>query len=310
MQYIIGTREFQIEEPTAVTIGKFDGLHRGHMKLLDEVFRFRKAGMKTAVFTFETAPGSLMSGRMQTMITTNEERRRNLEQAGIDYLVEYPFNTTVAHMSPEDFVRKVLTDQMHARAVIAGTDCSFGYKGAGNAALLRKLGPEYGFRAVIVDKLMDGDREISSTYVREELAAGHIRKANELLGYEYSISGEVVHGQHLGSTLGFPTANILPPAQKHLPVFGVYLSETEVDGVWYPSLTNIGRKPTIEGLHPVSAETFLYDFDQSIYGKSIEVRMLDFFRPEMKFDSLNQLRAQVDSDKVRGRQEHEKRNRV
>lgn len=130
---------------------------------------------------------------------------------------------------------------------MSGPDCHFGYQRKGDAELLRKLAPKYGYEVSIVEKAMDGEREISSTYIREELEKGNIRKANELLGYEYRISGQVVHGEHLGSTLGFPTANILPGIQKHLPAFGVYLSRTVIDGVSYGSITNIGKKPTIAG---------------------------------------------------------------
>lgn len=178
MQYITGTREFQIEEPSVVTLGKFDGLHRGHQKLLNEVFRFRERGYKTAVFTFETAPGTLMQGRLQTMITTNGERRDNLERAGIDYLVEYPFNQEVARIDPETFISHILTGQMSAKAIVSGTDCRFGYKRGGDVALLERLAPKYGYELAVVEKALDGAREISSTYVREELAAGHIEKAN------------------------------------------------------------------------------------------------------------------------------------
>ena len=304
MQYIRGTREFRLAYKTAVTLGKFDGLHRGHQKLLSEVFRRAGDDMMSAVFTFETAPGSLMSGKPMATITTNAERRDKLEKAGVDYLVEYPFNKEVAKMDPEEFVSHVLVEQMHARAVVVGTDCRFGHKAAGDAKLLKELSRKYGFEAVIVEKLLDGTREISSTYVREELAAGHIRKANELLGYPYSITGTVIHGRHLGSTLGFPTMNISPPLQKLLPIYGVYLSRSLVDGKVYDSLTNIGRKPTVGDGQPVSVETFIYDFNQDLYGKEVEVQMLDFFRPEKKFGSLGELRRQVENDKRKGIDAH------
>ena len=304
MQYFAGTREFQIKEPTAVTIGKFDGLHRGHQKLLREVMRYRKKGYKPAVFTFETAPGTLIRGKLQTMITTNEEREENLREAGVEYLVEYPFNQEVAHMDPEQFVAEILVGKMGAKAIVSGPDCHFGYQRKGDAELLRKLAPKYGYEVSIVEKAMDGDREISSTYIREELAKGNIRKANELLGYEYRISGQVVHGEHLGSTLGFPTANILPGIQKHLPAFGVYLSRTVIDGVSYGSITNIGKKPTIAGERPAGAETYIYDLDENLYGKKIEVHFLDFMRPEMKFSGVDELKMQVLKDKETGRKMH------
>ncbi len=309
MQYIAGVRDFTLEYPTVVTLGKFDGLHRGHRKLLDAVFRYREKGYRTAVFTFQTAPGTLIKGKLQQMITTNEERRDNLEKAGVDYLVEYPFNEEVAHTAPEDFVRNVLVGQMKAKAIVTGPDFRFGYKRSGDTEYLRKMAPVFGYEYEMVDKLMDGDREISSTYIREELAAGHIRKANELLGYTYSVRGTVVHGKRLGRTLGFPTANIEPGIQKHLPTFGVYLSETVVGDRVYDSLSNIGRKPTVSPDLPVGVETYIYGTHDDIYGKEIEVRMLDFFRPEMKFESIEALQAQVLSDKEKGRIMHEERKK-
>ena len=307
MEYIRGTREFQIEEPTAVTLGKFDGLHRGHMRLLEELFKFRKKSYKTAVFTFETTPGTLIKKKLQTMITTNDERCENLKAAGVDYLVEYPFNSQVASMTPEEFVVHVLKGQMNAKAIVAGTDFHFGCERKGDVEFLRKHEKEYGYELSVVEKAMDGEREISSTYIREELAAGRIEKANELLGYTYSVQGRVVHGKHLGTGMGFPTVNLLPPSQKHLPAFGVYLSEVVIDGCIYPGITNIGRKPTIKGEHPAGVETHIYDWTKDIYGKDIEVRLLFFMRPERRFASVEELKAQVLSDKEKGRRLHRER---
>ena len=218
MKVITGTREFCIEEPTVVTIGKFDGRHQGHQKLLKEMLHLKASrGWKTAVFTFDMAPLGVVEGKRATVITTNEERRNNMQAMGMDYLVEYPFNREVAAMSPERFVTDVLAGQMHAKAVVAGPDCSFGYKGAGNAELLRKMGPEYGFETIIIEKKQDEHRDISSTYVREELDRGNIEKANELLGEPYAIHGTVVHGNHIGGdVLGFPTANLRPSCPDKL----------------------------------------------------------------------------------------------
>lgn len=299
MEIITGTRDFQIKEPTVVTIGKFDGRHKGHQKLLRELLRQKEQkGLKTAVFTFAMAPSGIVSGRRQTVITTNQERRSNMAKMGMDYLVEYPFNQEVAHMTPEDFVAEVLVRQMSAKAVIAGPDCSFGYKGAGNASLLQELSARYGFEAIIIEKEKDEQRDISSTYVREELDRGNIEKANALLGEPYTIHGIVVHGNHIGGTLlGFPTANIVPPPEKHLPCFGVYVSRVLVDGTWYGGVSNIGRKPTIQGENPVGVETFIMGLDEDLYGKNIEVQLLNFERPEQRFETLEELKARIKKDK-------------
>lgn len=299
MQVITGTREFQIEEPTAVTIGKFDGRHKGHQKLLREMLCFKeRQGLKAAVFTFDMAPAGVMAGRVQTVITTNQERRNKMAKMGIDYLVEYPFDQNTAHMSPEEFVSEVLVRRMHAKAVVVGTDCSFGYKGKGNAQLLKEMSESCGFEAVIIEKEQDDHRDISSTYVREELDQGNIEKANELLGEPYAIHGVVVHGNHIGGAiLGFPTANILPPPEKHLPPFGVYVSQVLVDGALYRGVTNIGKKPTVEGESPVGVETFIMGLEANLYGKKIEVQLLNFERPEQKFSSLEELKERIEKDK-------------
>ena len=187
---------------------------------------------------------------------------------------------------------------MHAKAVVVGTDCSFGYKGAGNAQLLKEMSESCGFEAVIIEKEQDAHRDISSTYVREELDLGNMEKANELLGEPYAIHGVVVHGNHIGGAiLGFPTANILPPPEKHLPPFGVYVSQVLVDGSLYRGVTNIGKKPTVAGESPVGVETFIMGLEENLYGKEIEVQLLSFERPEQKFASLEELKERIEKDK-------------
>ncbi len=299
MRTITGTREFQIQEPTVVTIGKFDGRHKGHQKLLRRMQEIQQEyGYRTAVFTFDRAPGGVVAGTAQGLITTSQERRDNMEKMGIDYLVEYPFSQQVARMSPEDFVRVILVGQMHARAVVAGPDCGFGYQRAGNADLLRRLAPELGYQVNIIHKEQDDHRDISSTYVREELKAGNMAKVCQLLGEPYAIHGTVVHGRHMGgSLLGFPTANILPPPEKYLPPFGVYVSRVVVDGVCYGGVSNIGCKPTIEGENPVGVETFILGLEEDLYGKPMEVQLLDFERPEQKFADLETLKQRIEADK-------------
>lgn len=302
MKIYAGITEFHIEEPTVVTIGKFDGRHKGHQKLLSAMKAFRDAcGYKIAVFTFDMAPAGVVTGKTQTVITTNEERRANMEKSGIDYLVEYPFNEQVAHMSPEIFVKKILVEQMGAKAVVAGPDCGFGYRRAGNVQLLEKLAPECGYQITIIEKEQDHQRDISSTYIREELERGNMEKVEELLGEPYALHGEVVHGNHLGGpVLGFPTVNILPPPEKQLPPFGVYVSRVLVDGKCYGGVTNVGRKPTVEGNAAVGAETFILDLgeEQDLYGKYIEVQLLNFERPEQKFNTLDELKSRIEQDKI------------
>lgn len=302
MEYITGTREFQIEEPAVVTLGKFDGRHRGHQKLLQRMGEVKnEKGYKIAVFTFDMSPNSLETDGPQRVITTNLERKNNLEKIGIDYLVEYPFTKETARMEPEQFVKKILINQMNAKTIVVGTDCTFGYRGAGNADSLNQWKERYGYELIVIPKEKDDHRDISSTYIRELLDAGNMEKANELLGEPYAIHGTVVHGNHMGGpVLGFPTANIVPEPEKHLPVFGVYISKVYVDGTYYGGITNIGKKPTVEGGSPVGVETYIYGINKDIYGKTIEVQLLHFIRPERKFDGLEQLKVQIERDRDYG----------
>lgn len=302
MDCFINETEFKIKEPTVVTIGKFDGRHKGHQKLLGRMLEFKKNhDLKTAVFTFDTAPVTRISGTAQKVITTNQERRANMAKMGIDYLVEYPFTSDVVHLSAEDFVKEILIDKMNAKAIVVGTDCGFGYQRSGNAILLEKLAPQYGYELEVVVKEKDEQRDISSTYIKEELDQGRIEKANKLLGQPYSIHGVVVHGNHVGGpVLGFPTANLIPPEEKYLPPFGVYISKVVTEEGCYGGITNIGKKPTVEKDSPIGVETFIFGLDKDLYGKNIEVQLLHYERPEKKFDSLEQLKNQIERDKEYG----------
>lgn len=302
MIYIEKMKDFQINDPTVVTIGKFDGRHLGHQKLINTMLSLKKEHrLKAAVFTFSVAPADLVQGKVHTVITTNQERRNNLRKIGIDYLVEYPFTKEAAHMPAEEFVKEILVGRMGMKAIVVGPDCGFGYQRSGNAALLRELAPKYGYHLEVIEKEKDENRDISSTYVREELDKGEIEKANALLGEPYYIHGTVVHGNHIGEpVLGFPTANILPPKEKHLPPFGVYVSRVWICGKYYGGVTNIGRKPTIktaDGASPVGVETFIFDYSGDLYGKEIEVGLLHFLRPERKMSGMEELKEQISRDK-------------
>lgn len=301
MEYITGTKEFAIPEPTAVTLGKFDGRHRGHQKLMGALCRAgEEQGLKTAVFTFGTAPGAVVGHVPQRVITTNEERRASLRRTGIDYLVEYPFDAQAAQMEPEEFVARILVGQMNGKVIVVGTDCGFGHNRSGDAALLARLAPKYGYQLLVIEKEQDDHRDISSTYIKEELDLGNVEKAGTLLGEPYSIHGTVVHGNGIGRTsLGFPTANLVPPPEKYLPAFGVYVSNVVTEsGEEFCGVTNIGRKPTIQGDNPVGVETCLLDFAGDLYGTWIEVQLLKRLRPEQKFAGLEELKRQIGADKA------------
>lgn len=229
------------------------------------------------------------------MLLIGEERREILEKKGVSYLIDCPFLPEVASMEPEDFIQSVLVDKLHAKKIVVGEDFHFGHNRKGDARLLKELEHIYEYEAEIVRKEKEGDREISSTYIREEIAKGNMEAAGRLLGYPYFVSGEVLHGRHIGSRLLVPTTNLVPTTRKLLPPNGVYISRTLVNGREYGGITNIGYKPTV-GEKFRGVETYMFDFDEDLYGCDITVQLLKFLRPEKKFDSIDLLREQMKQD--------------
>lgn len=296
MNYVTGTTTFWTESPSAVSLGKFDGLHRGHKELMKHVLAKKKEGLTSVIFTFEKNPTRMFQGLSGQNIMTNEERRNLLADAGIEELLECPFIPEISHMKPERFVKEVLVGQLHAAFVAVGEDFHFGFQRKGDCKMLKSLGEQYGFSVEVVEKVKSHGRDISSTYVREALHEGNIPLANELLGYRYFVSGEVLHGRQIGRTLGLPTTNLLPSTQKLLPPNGVYLTKTFLEEGDYYGITNIGYKPTVGGETQKGVETFLFDFQGDLYGQKIRVEFIEFERPEQKFKSLEELKARILSD--------------
>lgn len=301
MEIISGTTDFFIPESTAVAIGKFDGVHRGHRKLLEQILDAGKDGYAAAVFTFDPPPGAFFSGRQGKELTTREEKRELFREAGIRYLVEFPLNRTTASMPPEEFVLQVLVEKMRAGLVAAGTDLSFGDRGAGDARLLEAMAGIGHYQVSIIRKVCMEGREISSSYVREEVEKGNMELAARLLGSPYSVTGTVEHGKKFGRRIGMPTANLLPPPDKLLPPAGVYFSRVLYAGCWHRGITNLGVKPTVSLENRMVAETYLYDFEGDLYGQTVTVQLLHFLRPERRFPDVEALKAQMRSDIAEGR---------
>ena len=299
MHIIENTTEFQLDRPGAVAIGKFDGIHLGHQKLIQKIIEQKAKGYLATVFTFDTSAAAFFGGE-EKELTTREEKRIVFEKMGVDVLIEFPLNRETAATEPVEFVQRYLVSQMQAAYICAGTDLSFGRRGAGNYELLQQYADSYGYQVELIDKVrMDGE-EVSSTRVREAVRTGKMEAAARMLGTPYSVSGTVEHGRRLGRTIGMPTANLLPEQDKLLPPNGVYYSKVLMGGRIYRSITNIGCKPTVSNEHIMGAETYLYDFDGDIYGKAITVQLLAFRRPEMKFDGVDSLKAQMQKDIAAG----------
>ena len=210
MKIICDTTEFQMEQKSAVAIGKFDGVHRGHMELLSHIIQMKKKKMAAVVFTFHPSAAVFFGQSKEAELTTRYEKRQLFESMGVDVLVEFPLNKETAATSPEEFVEKILARQMQAGYIAAGADVSFGYKGLGNKELLIRMAGQLDYQVEIINKVYEEAREISSTYVREEVEKGDMEKTARLLGRFYSFEGQVERGNRLGRKLGMPTLNLYP----------------------------------------------------------------------------------------------------
>lgn len=280
---------------TAIALGKFDGIHVGHQLLIEGLQKERLKGRQALVFTFGDSPASVLSGGSKKSIYTSEEKALYFEKLGVDILLEYPFTKEFASCSPEEFVLECLVKQLGAGAIYVGEDFHFGRGRSGNVRLLKLLGEEYGFEVHAIPKKTQHGKVVSSTLIRDMLET-HFHIANELLGNPYFVYSEVVHGNHLGHTIGFPTINQRIPEQKLIPALGVYASRVCIDGVYYNAISNLGLKPTIAGDHQLGLETHVLDFIGDLYGQVLQVELLFFIRPEEKFSDVNELKMQIMND--------------
>lgn len=300
MEIIENTTEFYLEKPGAVALGKFDGIHLGHRRLLERVLEQKKRGLQAVVFTFDTSAASFFGGETKEL-STREEKREAFWQMGIDVLIEFPLTAATAATPPQAFVSRYLAGQMRTVYLCAGPDISFGKGGAGNYALLAAHAQDYGYQVELIDKVRVDGKEVSSTRVREAVRAGKMEAAARMLGAPYGINGRVVHGRALGRKLGMPTANLLPDRNKLLPPNGVYYSRMILDGESYRGITNVGCKPTVSEEQIMGVETYLYDFDGEIYDRDITVELLAFRRKEQTFASVEALQSQIAADVEAGR---------
>lgn len=294
MIYLYGPARDQIKEDSAVCVGKFDGLHRGHRLLIDKTREEERRGLVSVALTFQTSPRRFLD-QERFNIVDNRERGMLFERTGISRLVQWEFNENVARMEPEDFLRQLIRD-LSMRILVVGEDFRFGYRGAGDIKILRALAPRLGFRPLIIPKLREGGEDISSSRIRQQITEGQIEEANALLGYDFFCYGEVVHGRRIGRTIGIPTINLSPSEDKLLPRYGVYVTRVVMGTDTYWGMTNVGVKPTIAGEHAPGIETYLMGFEGDLYGREARIDFLHFVRPERKFKDIETLRSQISAD--------------
>lgn len=332
--------------PTAVALGNFDGLHRGHQQVIQPVLKPRcqaeipinteqrteillanrglhfasehsplngKFGEKESgyatVVTFHPHPQEFFTGQSKKLLTPLDEKIEGLRAMGVEQLVLLPFDEQMATLSPVEFVEKIVIDKLKASCISVGFDFRFGKNRAGTVKDLERIAGNYGIEVATTPLYLceNGDR-ISSSEIRQSLEKGEIRRANHLLGQSYPLVGVVVQGQQLGRTLGFPTANLQLPPEKFLPRYGVYAVRVSGTGnsslteplINHPGVMNIGCRPTVEG-QTVTVEVHLLDWSGDLYGQTLTVSLEEFLRPEQKFTSLDELKAQILADSLQAR---------
>ena len=281
----------------SLALGFFDGVHLGHKKVIKSAVDFAKRnGIKSAVVTFKEHPCCFFRGICPKYILTREERLKHIEALGVDYVYLLDFNSKLCMLSAEDYLREVLVGNFSPKSISTGFNHYFGAKKSGNVTLLAEKQLEYGYQYFEIPPQKVFGKTISSTVIRELLSKGQIKNANEMLGYNFSITGEVVKGQQLGRTIGFRTANLIYPNELIDLPFGVYLTVVTLGGKKYQGVTNFGIRPTVSDSHKCTLETHILDFEKDIYGKYITVEFIKMIRAEKKFKSLNELKNQIIAD--------------
>lgn len=295
MNYI-NNKNFKLNN-TAVTLGKFDGFHIGHMKLIEELKKGRD-DFETVVFTFDTSPLKFI-GIDNKEILSKEERIQKYEKLEIDMVIEYPFDNQLMHMSAKSFVADIIKGKLDAKKIIVGKDFRFGHNRTGNVSMLQDLSKIYGYELIIMDKVKYCDEDVSSTRIKSEILKGNMKSVCDMLGYAYPIYGEVVGGRKLGREMGFPTINQCVVENKVIPPKGVYASRVLIEGKIYTGVTNIGSKPTVKNDEEITIETHILDFDEDVYGKKACVELYEYMRKEEKFVDLKELKEQIVKDKIK-----------
>ncbi|WP_373766118.1 bifunctional riboflavin kinase/FAD synthetase [Glaesserella sp.] len=306
MQLIRGVYNFKnmpdFRNGCALTIGNFDGVHLGHQQILKRLIEQAKIlGVPSVVMVFEPQPREffakkLTSSTAPARLMRLRDKISALQQIGIDYLLCIRFNQKFAELAPAEFIQSLLVDKLNVKYLSVGDDFQFGYKRSGNFEILQKAGEQFGFSVENSHSHCLGEERISSSLIRQALQRDDLSQAEKMLGKPYSIRGRVAHGNKLGRTIGFPTANIMLN-RLVTPIQGVYAVQVETVEGMFNGIANVGNRPTINGTKPL-LEVHLFDFNKSIYGQAIEVRFLKKVRSEIKFASFDELKSQIERDVI------------
>ena len=281
---------------TVVALGNFDGVHKGHCDLIQTMTKYAKEhGLKSSLLVFDNHTKTVLTGKAPKIITSMDQKYKIFEKLQVELIYKMKFDEDVMKLLPEQFVQEILISKLNVKAVIVGFDYRFGHKASGDSKLLKEIGMKNNFEVIVIDPIYIDDQLVSSTKIRDLIQAGNIIEANKLLGRNYSLQGKVVPGKKLGNRLGFPTANIEPIGDYVIPKHGVYWTNTIIDDKSYLSATSVGENPTFkeDGL---KIESHIIDFNEDIYGKTIQLEFIQYLREEIKFQSLEELKNKVKED--------------
>lgn len=280
--------------PTAVALGNFDGVHKGHQMLIRECVAVAKEkGLQPSVFTFTNHPVNEIAGKTVIKnIMTFEEKAEQLEKLGVENLFSPVFDDTIRTKGAFDFVKDILVDRFRTKHAVCGFNYRFGYKAEGDADRLAQLGREFGYGVSVIPEIRINGNTVSSTLIRTIIDEGKIDEYKDYTGRLYCIDGKVVQGKHLGRRIGFPTVNLSLDTTEAFPKNGVYITQTTVNKQKYQSITNVGNKPTV-GEFAKNAETHIFDFDGDLYGQEVRIEFIKMLRPERKFDTLEDLQTEI-----------------
>lgn len=282
------------KQGTAVALGYFDGIHLGHQAVLNTALRFaKKENLVPVIMLFDVHPRKVILGKTPPMLMSNKKKIELLEEVGFT-VVPYNFRETV-NFTPNEFIEKILISGLNAKVVSCGFDYHYGKGGQGNAETLHEELERRGIKAIAEDPILLFGEKVSSTAIRQYIANGEIDKANAMLGGCFSYDFTVKKGDGLGRVLGFPTINQYFPEDHIVPKYGVYASRVMVDKKLYPAVTNVGVRPTVSA-KSLRSETCILDFSGDLYGKNVEVFLVEYLRQEIKFDSLEELSRQIEKD--------------
>ena len=298
LKVIQSISNFTSEEQTYVTIGTFDGVHFGHQKIIEKlVNEAKKANKKSVLLTFFPHPRMVLQKNASLeLINTIDERSALLERTGLDYLIIHPFSKEFSRTTALEFVRDILVNQLNISKLIIGYDHHFGKNREGNITQLTEYSHLYGFKVEEIPAQDIDDVSVSSTKIRRALASGNLKTANNYLGYNFMLNGNVINGKQLGGRIGYPTANIdVKENYKLIPKTGVYVVKSNIDNKTIFGMMNIGNRPTVNGNHQ-TIEVHFFDFNQDLYHQNLTIELIYFLRDEEKFDSIDSLIHQLKKD--------------